>query len=75
MNTELIEKYGETISNLIEKCKAIPEADKAKLIGAITTYEIKKGTISELDKYDATIPEMLEDIKPVYQLKNVKIED
>jgi hypothetical protein len=75
MNTELVEKYGEVISNLIEKCKDIPKDDKEKLIAAVTSYEIKKGTISELPSFPATITEMLEEIKPVYQMKNVKVDE
>jgi hypothetical protein len=75
MDAKLIEQYGELLSDAISKIKAIPESDKKKLISAVTSYSIKKGTISELDKFRATIPEMLEEIKPVYQMKNVKIDD
>jgi hypothetical protein len=75
MNSELVEKYGELLSNAIAKIKEIPDSDKAKLISAITSFEIKKGTISDLDKFGGTIPEMLEEVKPIYQMKNVKVED
>lgn len=73
MNAELIEKYGEELSEAISKCKGIPDDDKKKLISAVVSYEIKKGTISDLPKFPATITEMLEEIKPVYQMKNVKV--
>lgn len=75
MNSSLIEKYGEILSEAISKIKEIPKDDKAKLISAITSYEVKKGTISELDKFGGTIPEMLEEVKPIYQMKNIKIDD
>jgi len=75
MDSKLVEKHGETISELIAKCKSIPQEDKEALIQAVVSYTIAKGTISDLTKYDATIPEMLEDIKPVYQLKNVKVDE
>lgn len=75
MNTELVEKYGEVISDLISKCKDISKDDKEKLISATSSYEIKKGTITELPTYPATITEMLEDIKPIFQMKNVKIDE
>jgi hypothetical protein len=75
MDSKLVEKHGETISELIAKCKSIPQEDKDALIQAVVSYTVAKGTISDLTKYDATIPEMLEDIKPVYQLKNVKIDE
>jgi len=79
MNAKLVEEYGEIISNLIEKCKDIPKSVKEDLISATTQYSIKKGTISELTKLSETsvysISEILQEIKPVYQNKNIKIED
>jgi len=72
MNGELVEKYGELLSDAIQKIKGIPEEDKGKLISAIVSYEIKKGTISDLPKFPATITEMVEETKPIFQLKNIK---
>ena len=77
MNAELIEKYGEVISDLIGKCKAIPEEDKEKLIAATTSYEVKKGTLNNalerFPKHD--LAQVIDDVKPVYQMKNVKLEE
>lgn len=78
MDTELIEKHGEVLSELINKCKAFSEDDKAKLIKAVVSYEVAKGTISELKnakfaKYG--VETMLTEIKPVYQMKNVKVDE
>lgn len=77
MDTDLVEKYGEVISGLIEKCKSIPDADKEKLISATVKFNVTKGTIADLKtKYTShPINEVLEDIKPVYQMKNIKLED
>jgi hypothetical protein len=75
MDAKLIEKYGAIISELIGKCKAISDDDKGNLISIATSYAVKKGTISELHKYEGTIPEILEEIKPIYQIKNIKIEE
>lgn len=77
MDTKLVEQYGEVISKLIENCKIIPDADKEKLISAVVAFEIKKGTIGDLKTKYASVPvnEVLEDIRPVFQLKNIKIED
>lgn len=78
MNADLIEKYGEIISDLIGNCKKIDEEDKKKLISAVTSYEVTKGTISELtdEKYKKfTVEHMLTEIKPVYQVKNLKLEE
>lgn len=77
MDTKLVERYGDVISKLIENCKSIPDTDKDKLISAIVTFEIKKGTIEDLKtKYNfVPINEVLEDIKPVFQIKNIHLED
>jgi hypothetical protein len=73
MDAELIEQYGDLLSDAISKIKGIPDSAKAKLIKAVVSYEIAKGTIQELPKYPATITEMIEEIKPVFQQKNVKV--
>ena len=78
MDSELIEKHGEVLSDLINKCKSFSEDDKAKLIKAVTSYEVAKGTISELKnakfaKYG--VETMLTEIKPVYQMKNIKVDE
>ena len=75
MDAKLIEKYGAVISELIGKCKAISDDDKGNLISIATSYSVKKGTINELHKYEGTIPEILEEIKPVYQVKGIRIDE
>ena len=77
MDSALVEKHGEVISNLIEKCKLIPDDDKEKLISAVVKFEVKKGTLSDLSTKYAAIPmnEILQDIRPIYSLKNVKIDE
>ena len=75
MNGALVEKYSEVISGLIANCKAITEEDKAALIIATNKYVVTKGTINELATptyKDHKIETLLEDIKPVYQLKSIK---
>ena len=74
MNTKLVEKYGDVISEMIEKSKKITADDKEKLIGATVKYEITKGTIKSLkDDYAGTpVAEMLEIIQPVYMMKGLK---
>ena len=77
MDSALVEKHGEVISNLIEKCKLIPDDDKEKLISAVVKFEVKKGTLSDLSTKYAAIPmtQILQDIKPVYQLKAIRIDE
>jgi hypothetical protein len=72
MDAALIEQYGELLSEAIHKIKGIPDSDKKKLISATVSYSIKKGTISDLPKFPATITEMVEEIRPIFQLKNIK---
>lgn len=75
MNSELVDKYGEIISDLIVKSKKIDDADKAKLIAASTEYMVAKGTISSLENFNHKKAEVLEDIKPVFMMKNVTVEE
>lgn len=75
MDNEMIEKYGDVISDLIQNCKKIDAEDKKKLIKVVTKYTVKKGTISNLPSFKGhKIDAILSDIKPVYQMKNIKIE-
>lgn len=75
MDADLVEKYGDVISNLIENCKKIATEDKEKLISAVVEYGIAKGTISELHAFDKDMNTMIEDIKPIFQLKNIKVDE
>jgi hypothetical protein len=81
MNAELIEKYGQEISDLIMGSKKIAEADKYKLIQKKVKYSVKKGTISVLlEKFKkftntpAKMLQMIQEIRPIMQMKNVKHE-
>jgi len=73
MNTELVEKYGEAISKMIMACKEIPEADKFSLISQTTSYSVRKGTIKSLKSFKASVSELVANILPVFQRKNVRI--
>jgi hypothetical protein len=71
-DNEMIEKYGEIISNLIENSSDIEESDKGKIIKAVTSFSIAKGTIDVLKKY-GDVSEVMEQIRPVISLKNVEV--
>jgi len=75
MDAELVEKYGDVISDLIEKCKKITPEDKEKLISAKVEYGVAKGTISELHTFAKKMGAVIEDVKPIFQLKNIKVEE
>lgn len=71
-DNDMIEKYGEVLSNLIMNCDEISDTDKEKIIKASTSYSIAKGTIDKM-KFYGSIGEIMEEIKPVVSLKNVEV--
>lgn len=71
-DNEMIEKYGEVLSNLIENCDEITDADKEKIIKAVTTFSIAKGTIDKMKAY-GDVDMIVEEVKPVISLKNVEV--
>ena len=71
-DNDMIEKYGEVLSNLIMGCDGISDSDKEKIIKASTSYSISKGTIDKM-KFFGPIGEIMEEVKPVVSLKNVEV--
>ena len=71
-DNEMIEKYGEIISELIEKCDKITKKDKEKIIKASNVFSVSKGTIDNFPKY-GDVGELVEAVKPVVAIKNVEI--
>lgn len=76
-DNEMIDKYGEVISQLIESCPDISESDKEKIIKATVSYSVAKGTIDKLKSYSENsgveIVSILDEVKPVIAIKNVEI--
>lgn len=77
MDNAMIEKYGDVISKLIMNCKDISAEDKDKLIRVETKISVRKGTIKEVfEKFPKeaakNLAGIVEDIQPVFQMKNVK---
>ena len=68
----MIEKYGEILSSLIENCDEIKDSDREKIIKAVTTYSVAKGTIDKFKQY-GEVTEMMETVKPVVAIKNVEV--
>lgn len=71
-DNEMIEKYGEVLSRLIEESEEIAEKDKEKIIKATTAFSIAKGTIDKMKTY-GSVNEMMEAVKPIVALKNIEV--
>lgn len=74
INSELLDKYGEIISNLIENCDEISDNDKSELIQAKVSYSVSKGAIEKAFTWGkGKINDFIRDIQPVFSLKSAKI--
>lgn len=71
-NNEMIEKYGEVLSKLIQESDEISERDKEDIIKAVTIYSVAKGTI-DVFKTFGDVSEVMEAVKPVVMLKNIEV--
>lgn len=71
-DNDMIEKYGEVISRLIEECDEIEDDDKGQIIKAVQAFTIAKGTIDRLKDF-GNVNKMMEVVKPVVSLKNVEV--
>jgi hypothetical protein len=71
-DNEMIEKYGEILSALIENSDDIDEDDKERIIKAVTVFSVAKGTIDKLKTY-GDVTEVMESVRPVVALKNVEV--
>jgi hypothetical protein len=72
-DNDMIEKWGEVISRLIEESDEIEDDDKGKIIKAVSAFSIAKGTIDKLKSFDTPVSTMVEEVKPVVSLKNVEV--
>ena len=68
----MIEKYGDILSRMIEESTEIADSDKDKIIKAVTTFSVAKGTIDKMRQF-GKVAEVMEEVKPVVALKNVEI--
>jgi hypothetical protein len=71
-DNDMIEKYGEVLSRLIEESSEISEDDKGKIIKAVTAFSVSKGTIDVMKNY-GNVSEVMNEVKPVIALKNVEV--
>jgi len=71
-DNDMIEKYGEVISRMIEESNEIDADDKDKIVKAVAAFSIAKGTIDKMKSY-GSVSEIMEEVKPVVALKNVEV--
>lgn len=71
-DSDMIEKYGEVISRLIEECDEIESEDKYRIIKAVSTFSVAKGTIDRM-KSLGQVSELVEEVKPTFALNSVEI--
>lgn len=67
-NPELVEKYGQILSDLINDSQDIEEEDKANLISGELTFAVKKGAIDRLLHYENPA-QIFELINPIVSIK------
>lgn len=76
-DNEMVDKYGEILSELIYGSDEIDEDDKEKIIKAVTAYSVKKGSIDSMKKFaeesGCDVFEVFEEIRPVVSLKNTEV--
>jgi len=69
---EMIQKYGEVLSSMIENSDEIADADKDKIIKAVTKFTVAKGTIDVMKNY-GKVNEVMEAVRPVVMLKGPEV--
>ena len=67
-NAELVEKYGQVLSELILNSPDIDDMDKGNLISGEKTFSVAKGSIDRLMQYDNP-EQVFELINPIIALK------
>lgn len=65
---DMVEKYGEVLSNMIMASDEIAEEDKSKLISGELTYSVEKGSIDRILQYPNP-DQVFELINPIVALK------
>ena len=70
-NTEILEKHMDHISDLLMKSKVLTNREKEDLLTSKTSYTVKKGTIKDIISINENVEQVIEDIQPVFSIKNV----
>ncbi len=73
-NTKILEKHMDHISKLLMGSKNLTDAEKEDLLTSKTAYTVKKGTIKDVLTISEDVESLIEDIQPVFSIKNVKVD-
>jgi hypothetical protein len=69
-NSDLLNKYGEQLSNLIQSADFMTDEEKEALVVPSTTVAIKKGAVNEaFTTGEGKVEEYLADIQPIVAIK------
>ena len=71
-DSEMVDKYGEIISRLIEESDEIKDTDKEKIIKAVEKYTVRKGSIDVMKKF-GSVSEVMDEINPIVTMRNVEV--
>lgn len=73
-NPDLLAKYAQVISDLIQTSQDIDPEDKGKLIVAEQKFSVSKGTIDKALTVgvNVDVKEFIEDVQPTFQMKYTK---
>jgi uncharacterized small protein (DUF1192 family) len=77
-NTSILMKNMEAINKMILKSKEISDSDKEDLIEQSTSWKIAKGSIKNLKNEDFNqfdLEEIIDDIKPIFSIKTIKVSE
>jgi len=72
LKPELVDKYGQVLSDLIMGSKKITDHDKEELIQSKTDWSVTKGTIEKLRNVEFAkfnLTSLIEDIRPIFSIK------
>ncbi len=74
-NPDLLEKYADILSDLIQNCSDIDDDDKDNLIVAENAFTVAKGSIDRALTLGKDVKEFIDDIQPIFQVKSAKLND
>ena len=76
LNSALLEKYGEVLSDLIQNSPDIDDDDKLELIQGKVTYSVSKGAIEKAFTWGkGKVADFMTSIQPIFAMKGAKAQE